>query len=72
MKVDIFFQAKQSRLPTGRTIATRETDSSIPVAKNVANGFQTGILTERQKLWTIAKPNDRSIENPVLKKYVLS
>ena len=51
---------------------TRETDSSIPVAKNVANGLQSGILTERQKLWTRAKSNDGRIENPVLLKYVLS
>ena len=46
-------------------------ESSIPVAKSVVHQYHTGILTSRQKLWTRARPNDRKIENPVLRKYVL-
>lgn len=43
-------------------------ESSIPVAKSVVHQYHTGILTSRQKLWTRARPNDRKIENPVLRK----
>ena len=46
-------------------------ESNIPVAKSAAHQYRTGILTARQKSWTRARPNDRKIENPVLKKYVL-
>ena len=44
-------------------------EPNIPIARNL-NDSQTGILSAKQKSWTMAKPNDRSIENPVLKKYV--
>lgn len=50
---------------------TSKTEPSIPVARNNLVGCQTGILNEGQKLWTRAKPNERDIENPVLKKYVI-
>ena len=50
---------------------TSKTEPNIPIARNNLNGIQTGILTEKQKLWTRAKPNERNVENPVLKKYAL-
>ncbi|XP_065068754.1 coiled-coil domain-containing protein 180-like isoform X2 [Rhopilema esculentum] len=47
---------------------TSKTEPNIPVAKSNLSKIESGILTEKQKLWTRAKPNEGDIENPVLKK----
>ena len=38
----------------------------IPVVREMTAG--PGMLTERQRTWTAACPNDHSVENPILYK----
>ena len=40
----------------------------LPVVKINKPGIDTGILTQRQKLWANANPNQEHVENPVLLK----
>ncbi len=62
------FQADVLRSLANERIKTGKDVSILPVVKNEKSGLDTGILNERQKIWTSSKPNQGDVENPVLVK----
>lgn len=59
---------KSLQLTTSKRQTNLETQK-LPVLKTHYSKNNTGLLNDRQKLWTRGMPNDSTTENPVLYRF---